>query len=269
MLTRRSALLCATLVALAGCSASEGSTVPDGYRLAWSDEFDGAAGARANAATWTYQQGTDWGNQQLEYDTDRTENAALDGNGNLVITAKRESFRGSNYTSARLNSTGKRSVKYGRIEARMKLPRGRGLWPAFWLLGSSCATVGWPLCGEIDIMEYKGQEPSTVYGTAHGPGYFAGGALSGKKTLTAARLDNSFHTYAVEWTATRIDWFIDGERYWTVQKGATPGPWVFDAPFDIILNVAVGGNFVGSPDNITTFPQSMTVDYVRVYEAIP
>jgi beta-glucanase (GH16 family) len=269
-MTRFALLVLATACASAVVSSCS-STPTDNtkWTLVWADEFDGAAGTKANAANWRADVGTDWGNAQLEYDTDRTENAALDGTGHLVITARREAFSGSAYTSARLTTEGKQVFQYGKIEARMKLPSGRGLWPAFWLLGANRPTVGWPQSGEIDIMEYRGQEPTTVLGSMHGPGYSGGGALTKRYTPAATRFDNSFHVFTVEWSAEQVDYLVDGTRYYTIRKADVPGAWVFDHPFYIILNVAVGGNFIGSPDQFTPFPQSMTVDWVRVYQLNP
>jgi beta-glucanase (GH16 family) len=247
-------------------SCSDAPTTNSAWTQVWADEFDGAAGSLPNAANWKFDVGTDWGNAQLEYDTDRASNASLDGSGHLVITARKEAFQGRQYTSARITTEGKQSFQYGKIEARMKLPSGRGLWPAFWLLGTDLPAVGWPQAGEIDVMEYRGQEPSTVIGTIHGPGYSAGSAVTKSKTLTATRFDNSFHVFTVEWSAERIDFFVDGLLYHAIPKAQVPGPWVFDKPFYIILNVAVGGNFVGAPDIFTPFPQTMVVDWVRVYQ---
>ena len=257
----------AVALLLAGCRDAPTETSP--WTLAWSDEFEGAAGERPNAANWRYEVGTDWGNAQLEYDTDRTSNAALDGEGNLVITARRETFEGRAYTSARLSTAGLRAFQYGKIEARMRLPRGQGMWPAFWMLGDDFQTVGWPQSGEIDVMEYRGQEPGTVLGSLHGPGYSGGAAQSRRYSPSATRFDNSFHVFTVEWSAERIDWFVDGTHFFAVRKSEVPGPWVFDHPFHILLNVAVGGNFVGAPNEFTPFPQSMTVDWVRVYQRAP
>jgi beta-glucanase (GH16 family) len=262
-MTRRTRLATALLCCL-GCSASPTASTPP-LALLWEDQFEGAAGTLPDAANWKFDVGTDWGNAQLEYDTDRASNASLDGAGNLVITARRESFEGRAYTSARLTTASRREFRYGRFEARMKLPTGQGLWPAFWLLGSNFSTVGWPATGEIDVMEYRGQEPSAIQGSLHGPGYSGGAALTTKKTVSGTRFDNSFHVFAVEWFPDRIDYFVDGARYQRIEKTTVPGPWVFDHPFNVILNVAVGGNFVGSPGNFTTFPQSMVVDWVRVY----
>jgi beta-glucanase (GH16 family) len=264
---KRHLFLATAALCLAGCESS--TTDADTWALRFSDEFDGAAGALPNVANWKFDVGTDWGNAQLEYDTDRATNASTDGKGFLVITARKEAFQGRQYTSARITTEGLKTFKYGRIEARMKLPSGRGLWPAFWLLGANRPTVGWPQSGEIDIMEYRGQAPGTVIGSLHGPGYSGGNALTKDFSPTATRFDNSFHVFSIEWNPLQIDYFVDGARYQTIQRFDAPGEWVFDKPFYIILNVAVGGNFVGSPDAITSFPQTMMVDWVRVYELNP
>jgi beta-glucanase (GH16 family) len=260
------AALCAGLCV---SSCSDSPTDTSNWTLVWEDEFEGAAGTLASAANWKFDVGTDWGNAQLEYDTDRASNASLDGSGHLVITARKEAYQGRLFTSARLTTEGKQTFQYGKFEARMKLPSGRGLWPAFWLLGANTPTVGWPQSGEIDIMEYRGQEPSKVIGTIHGPGYSGGAGITKSKSLSATRFDNSFHVFTAEWSAERIDFFVDGILYHTVTKDQVPGQWVFDHPFYIILNVAVGGNFVGAPDQYTPFPQTMVVDWVRVYKLTP
>lgn len=264
---KRSLLSLTVALCVASCSST--TTDADIWTLQFSDEFDGAANALPNVANWKFDVGTDWGNAQLEYDTDRATNASTDGKGNLVITARKEPFQGRQYTSARITTEGLKTFRYGKIEARMQLPSGRGLWPAFWMLGANLPTVGWPQSGEIDIMEYRGQVPETVIGSLHGPGYSGGRALTKDYTPTATRFDNSFHTFSVEWSPVKIDYFVDGTKYQTIQLGDTPGEWVFNKPFYIILNVAVGGNFVGSPDNFTPFPQRMLVDYVRVYQRNP
>ena len=264
--------LASLLVLLAGLHGCAGGT--DGgdgrdWTLVWSDEFDGAAGTPPSAANWGHDVGTDWGNAQLEYDTDRPANAALDGAGNLVITARRESFGGSAYTSARLTTAGRHEFQYGKFEARMKLPRGQGLWPAFWLLGADFPTVGWPASGEMDIMEYRGQDPGTIHGSMHGPGYSGGSALTRAWAPSATHFDNSFHVFTLEWSAARVDWYADGVRYFGVRREDVPGPWAFDHPFHLILNLAVGGTFVGAPSDATPFPAAMTVDWVRVYARTP
>jgi len=237
--------------------------------LVWSDEFDGPAGQRPDAANWRFDIGTNWGNNQLEFDTDRPENVSLDGQGHLAITARRENYQGSNYTSGRINTRDLFAAERGRFEARIKLPVGQGIWPAFWMLGDDFGRVGWPRCGEIDILEYRGQEPRVVHGSLHGPGYSGGGAITGRKILPGPEgFDDDFHVFAVTWEADRITWLLDGEPYQTFGPSDLPrgAPWVFDHPFFIILNVAVGGNFVGSPDQTTSFPQTMLVDWVRVYQ---
>ena len=247
------------------CSCDEG-TEPT-WTLTWSDEFDGPAGQLPSAANWAFDIGTGWGNRQLEYDTDRPENVSLDGNGNLAITARRESYMGSAYTSGRIKTQGLFEQAYGRFEARIRLPTGQGIWPAFWMLGADFDTVGWPQCGEIDVMEYRGQEPSIVHGTVHGPGYSGGGGITARYLLSGGRFDADFHVFAVEWTEAGIEWFVDGRLYHRVDRGEPSGEWVFDHPFFILLNVAVGGTFVGPPNESTTFPQAMLVDWVRVYRA--
>jgi len=236
--------------------------------LVWQDEFDGPSGQSPDPSRWTFDVGTGWGNSQLEYDTARPENAALDGAGHLAITARQENYSGQPYTSARLNTNGRFQQAGGRFEARMRMPSGRGLWPAFWLLGSNFSSVGWPACGEIDVVEYRGQEPALVHGSVHGPGYSGGSALTQVIAVPGAPLDSAFHVYAVDWTAGKIVWSVDGNDYFTVTTADLPrgGTWVFDHPFFIILDLAVGGTFVGSPDSTTAFPQQLLVDYVRVYK---
>lgn len=252
---------------LAGCGADTPSGPEGGdWRLVWQDEFEGPAGQLPDAAKWQFDIGTDWGNAQLEYDTDRPENVSLDGAGHLAITARQEPYLGQDYTSGRIKTKDLFERTGGRFEARIRLPRGQGIWPAFWLLGADFDEVGWPTCGEIDVMEYKGQEPSVVHGSLHGPGYSAGGAITRRFYLADSTFDADFHVFTVEWRADSIDWYVDGEHFQTVTPGDVPGDWAFDHPFFILLNVAVGGGFVGPPDASTTFPQTMFVDWVRVYE---
>ena len=261
------ALPLAFLLPLAGCSDDDGGTGPQEIVLIWADEFEGPAGQSPDPAKWRFDIGTDWGNDQLEYDTDRPENVSLDGDGRLAITAREEQYEGQPYTSGRIKTQGRFARTYGRFEARIELPVGQGLWPAFWLLGADIESRGWPLCGEIDIMEYRGQEPNVVHGSLHGPGYSGGGAVTGRFTLPGAGFDQGFHVFAVEWEPERITWLVDGVVYQRRTPEDLPGGtgWVFDHPFFIILNVAVGGNFVGDPDASTGFPQTMLVDWVRVY----
>lgn len=261
---------------LAGCEGpapviSPTSSATPGNRLVWAEEFDGPAGSVPLATRWGFDVGTDWGNAQLEYDTARPTNVSLDGSGHLAITARRESYLGSAYTSGRINTRGRFETTGGRIEARIQLPTGRGIWPAFWLLGSDIGTVGWPACGEIDVMEYRGQEPAVVHGSLHGPGYSGGNARTRAYTLPSGRFDTGFHVFAIEWTSSSITWLVDGTPYYAATPSSLPSGtrWVFDRPFFILLNVAVGGNYVGPPDAGTVFPQTMLVDYVRVYQAAP
>lgn len=230
--------------------------------LVWSDEF---AGSSINLSNWTYDiGGGGWGNNEYQYYTDRPENARIE-NGMLVIEAREERMRGRNYTSARLKTQGLRTFTYGRIEARLQVPYGQGIWPAFWMLGSDITTAGWPNCGEIDIMEHIGREPYNVYGTVHGPNYSGANGV-GNFTTLAQPVKDSFHVFAVEWTPTEIRWYMDGQQFHTVTPATVPGEWVFDHDFFLILNVAVGGYWPGYPDATTVFPQRMTVDYVRVYQ---
>ncbi len=249
---------------LVGCGEDEAAFE---WVLTWEDNFTGSSGELPNAAKWTFDIGTNWGNNQLEFDTDRPINVSLDGNGNLAIVAREESYQGSAYTSGRIKTQGKFQQHRGRFEARIKLPVGQGIWPAFWLLGSNFNQVGWPQCGEIDIMEYLGQQPNVIHGTVHGPGYSGGGGIGQSYTLPGANFNDGFYVFGIEWGENYIHWTIDGRRYHTVTDGAIPGgnAWVFNRPFFIILNVAVGGNWPGPPDATTAFPQTMLVDWVRVY----
>lgn len=245
-----------------------------GWTLIWSDEFDGSNGSGVDPQKWTLETGGGgWGNNELEYYTNRLQNAYLE-NGDLVIKAIRETYTGPdgvtrNYTSARLKTQGKFMQAYGRFEARIKIPYGQGLWPAFWMLGSDISQVGWPQCGEIDIMENIGREPSTVHGTIHGPGYSGGAGIGAPYTLpNGERFADAYHVYAIEWEPKAIRWYVDGTLYKTVTLNDLPAStnWVFNHPFFLLLNVAVGGSWPGSPDASTIFPQVMSVDYVRVYQ---
>jgi beta-glucanase (GH16 family) len=256
-----------------------GGTAPPApqWNIVWDDEFTQADGSSPDATKWGYDIGNGdngWGNNQQEYDTSRTNNVRIQG-GNLVIEADQESYGGKSYTSARMNTKGFASWAYGRIEARIKIPRGYGIWPAFWMLGTNItAGVNWPTCGEIDIMENIGNitnnEQKKVYGTIHGPqggGDYNGGSGVGGTYINGAPLGDDFHIYAVEWTTNQIKWFFDNNQYFTATPASLPGgsTWVFTAPQFIILNVAVGGYWPGYPDATTVFPQQMLVDYVRVY----
>jgi beta-glucanase (GH16 family) len=243
-----------------------------GRTLVWSEEFDGPAGQSPDPTRWSFDVGgSGWGNQELEYTTARPENVALDGAGHLAIVARAEGYQGKPYTSGRINTLGHFTRAFGRFEARMQLPTGAGLWPAFWLLGNNVGSVGWPGCGEIDIIENKGQEPNLVHGTVHGPGYSGGHGITAAHAVPGAPLSAGFHTYAVEWIANRVIFSVDGVDYFTLTPQQLPAntQWVFDHPFGIILDLAVGGTFVGDPTADTTFPQTLLVDWVRVWEPAP
>ncbi|HTJ41719.1 MAG TPA: glycoside hydrolase family 16 protein [Kofleriaceae bacterium] len=286
----------AALIAIAGAAACAPGTPPPGspadaeiaridsappadagpvlgypWHLVWQDEFDGDAGTRPDPSKWSADVGGDgWGNAQLEFDTDRTDNAALDGEGHLAIIARRENYGGNAYTSARLTTHGHLDRTYGRFEARMKLPKGQGVWPAFWLLGANFGSDGWPDCGEIDAMEERGQYPTRIRGSLHGPGY-SGGANHGREIDAGVDLSQDFHVYAVEWDPDRVIWKLDENVFFTATPADLPDGkvWVYDHPFFVILNVAVGGTYVGSPSGSTPLPQTMLVDHVRVYERLP
>lgn len=268
-----SVLLAVLFCAFGSCQDDDNAIADRNYQLVWEDDFAGAAGTSPDTSKWAFDIGIGpgndgWGNQELQYYTDRLENIALDGSGNLAITARRESFGGRAFTSARLNTKGIFAQAYGRFEARIKMPWGPGIWPAFWMLGGNIDEVSWPQCGEIDIMEYRGQEPHLIHGSVHGPGYSGGAAITKSFGLTNDRFDVDFHVFAVEWGEGYIDFYVDDTLYQRIKQEDAPGEWVYDQPFFIILNVAVGGNYVGFPTQQTPFPQTMLVDYVKVYKEI-
>ncbi len=253
---------------------------PSGWKLVWSDEFNTSKNTKPNEEFWGYEIGDGtvngipgWGNSELQYYTDKRENAATDGKGNLVITARAADgslqcyYGPCQYTSARLLTKNRFEVAFGRIETRVKVPRGAGLWPAFWALGTDIDKVGWPQSGEIDIMEHVAREPYRVFGTIHGPGYSGGQGFGNVYDLTEPVADQ-FHTFAVEWEPGEIRWYIDGIEYHRATAAdVAPNEWVYDHPFFLLLNLAVGGNFGGAVGSDTTFPQQFLVDYVRVYQA--
>jgi beta-glucanase (GH16 family) len=264
----KSILLFSVLVFTWSCTDDENTIKDRNWQLVWEDEFEGPAGQSPDATKWIHEIGTGWGNFQLEYDTDRPENSSLDGEGNLAIIARQESYSGAAFTSARISTKGLFEQTYGRFEARIKMPWGPGIWPAFWLLGTNIDEVNWPQCGEIDIMEYRGQQPSLIHGTVHGPGYSGGASISKTYGLEDARFDVDFYVYAVEWGEDFLDFYVNDVLYHRVTPEDVTGEWVYDHPFNIILNVAVGGNYVGFPTADTDFPQTMLVDYVKVYKEV-
>ena len=245
-----------------------GATSPtsyDGMNLVWEDEFEGNS---LNLAHWTHESGTGqngWGNNELQFY--RSQNTSIQ-NGHLVITAKKENFNGSEYTSSRIITKDKREFRYGRIDIRAVLPRGQGMWPALWMLGSNFSEVGWPACGEIDIMEMVGGNgrENTVHGTVHWQANGQRAEFGGSYRLSSGTLADQFHVYSIIWDARSIRWLIDNKEYHVIDT--TPAELdEFRRSFFFIFNVAVGGNWPGSPDANTTFPQHMIVDYVRVFQA--
>jgi beta-glucanase (GH16 family) len=273
---------------------------PSPWVLTWSDDFEGAAGTPPDATRWGFDLGTGpnqdgWGNGELQSYTSDAANIQQDGQGHLVITARRQAVGNRSYSSARIKTQGLFAQQYGRIEARIKLPAGKGLWPAFWMLGANIDQVdpatkkpfGWPTCGEIDILELRGNEPSKVVASLHGPQYFGAGAISKTYTLppavtadggtTPTSFDQDFHVFAVEWDPGRIDFLVDEVRFQSVSAHNNVSPpartWVYHHPFFLILNLAVGGSFLkstGQPDPNAPFPDAvMTVDSVKVYRRAP
>jgi beta-glucanase (GH16 family) len=247
---------------------------PSVWSLIWQDEFNGANGSAIDSTKWTPEiGGWGWGNNELETYTSRIDNA-FHNNGALTIKAIKEHFVGSDnipreYTSARLISKNKFSATFGRFEARIKIPFGQGIWPAFWMLGNDIDSSGWPTCGELDIMENIGREPATIHGTIHGLGYSGGNGISSSYSLPNNQpFADSFHVFAVEWEPGVVRFYCDGILYATRTPADLPAgkTWAFDHPFFILMNLAVGGTWPGNPDATTTFPQTMQVDYVRVYQ---
>jgi beta-glucanase (GH16 family) len=267
----KAALFAVNLGALLPCAKDETKTVTTYNTLVKADEFN-TAGA-PNPAMWNIDIGTGldiglegWGNDELQYYTDRPENIVVK-DGMLKITAHQESYKGSGYTSARIQTKNKFEKRYGRFEARIQLPWSQGLWPAFWMLGSNYYEVAWPACGEIDIMENKGQAPTHINGSVHGPGYSGDKAFTKPFELENDRFDTGFHVFGIEWGEGFINFYVDDVLYNQITPNDVKGEWVFDnQPFYIIMNVAVGGNYVGSPNKDSVFPQTMFVDYVRIYE---
>lgn len=235
-----------------------------GYTLAWQDEFDGTA---LDANTWTHETGTGndgWGNFELQHY--RPENTAVEG-GNLVITAKEESFNGSDYTSSRIVTQSKEEFQYGRVDIRAVLPEGQGLWPALWMLGANFSSVGWPRCGEIDIMEMVGGagKENEVHGTVHWDNAGSYASFGGSKTKSGGTFSDEYHVFSIIWDEGFIRWLVDDVQYHVIDTSPA-GLSEFREKFFFIFNVAVGGNWPGAPDGTTTFPQEMVVDYVRVFD---
>ena len=277
---KTSILKCIVILLFIGvynCSPDETQTVATFNNLVLEDEYD--KDGSLNSEIWNYDTGDGtaqgipgWGNNELQFYTDRTENVSVE-NGYLLITAKEEAFNGATYTSGRIQTKGKFQQKYGRFEARIRLPYGQGMWPAFWLLGDDTNGDVWPQIGEIDAMENVGSAPSEIFGSLHGPGYSGGESIGKSYNLPNDRFDTGFHVFGVEWGPNYINYYVDDVLYNQItpedveEETNGEGEWVFnDREFYIILNIAVGGNLPGSPNAETEFPQSMLVDYVRVYQ---
>jgi beta-glucanase (GH16 family) len=232
------------------------------YELVWQDEFN--TDGPIDGSKWVFDLGAGgWGNNELQTYTSDSANIHVE-DGSLRITA----ISDGGFTSARIKTQGKFDQKYGRFEASIKMPWGPGIWPAFWMLGADIETNPWPQCGEIDIMEYRGQEPNLIHGSVHGPGYSGGAAITRSFGFQDDRFDVDYNLFAVEWGEDYIHFFVNDELYQEIRPEDLTGEWVFDANFFLLLNVAVGGNYVGFPTEDTPFPQSMYVDYVRVYEEV-
>ncbi|RKN38059.1 glycosyl hydrolase family protein [Streptomyces hoynatensis] len=264
----------AEAAATRGAAEQAAAAVP--LAVTFEDTFDGPAGSAVNSSRWQQETGDNVNNHERQYYTPGNANAALDGQGHLVITARRENpgnyacwYGTCQYTSARMNTAGRFTAQYGHVEARMRVPRGQGMWPAFWMLGNDLGSVGWPASGEIDVMENIGSEPGTVHGTLHGPGYSGGESIGAGYTLPNGQaFADAFHTFAVDWAPDSISWSVDGQVYETRTPADLGGdPWVFNKPFFLILNLAVGGYWPGDPDGGTAFPQQLVVDHVRVSTA--
>ncbi|HMB99070.1 MAG TPA: glycoside hydrolase family 16 protein [Balneolaceae bacterium] len=275
-------ILLATALLFNSCGTSSGDgTDPVGddpnnepsevWNLVWSDEFEAD---QLETDKWSFQFGTGsqfglvgWGNNELQYYTDREENVFLE-DGLLHITALEESFEGRNYTSARIRTINKGDWKFGKIEIMAKLPEGQGMWPAIWMLPTEEVFGGWPKSGEIDITELVGHQPSTVHGTVHfGQDWPENRSRTSTYSLDSGKFSENFHLFSIEWEEDEIRWYVDGEQYHTIQpEDLEPENYPFNEQFHLILNLAVGGNWPGNPDSSTVFPQSMLVDYVRVFE---
>lgn len=246
--------------------SDEGYITPESYAgmtLVWQDEFNGT---EIDPNNWTHEIGTGnwgWGNNELQYYTERSDNSYI-SNGKLVIEAKQESFSGSSYTSARMITAGKQEYIFGRIDVRAKLPEGQGIWPAIWMLGANIWDVSWPQCGEIDIMELVGHEPTKIHGTSHFNN--SNSPLGGSYSLGSEKYIEKYHVFSVIWEEDEIKWLMDDNQFYSVTKNQVGSNYPFNNNFFFILNVAVGGNWPGSPDATTVFPQRMLVDYIRVFQ---
>jgi len=274
-------------VALLACTGPSSAPRPDTtstpareLKQVWADEFDGPADSRIDSTKWHYDLGDGcqsgncgWGNQEKEWYTSASQNISLNGQGQLQIVARPAAtgltcyYGTCRYTSAKITTRGTLDVAPGRVEARIKLPAGQGLWPAFWLLGSNIGAMGWPQCGELDVMENHGSNMTSTSSAMHGPGYSGNTPFVHSYQLAAGSFAEDFHTFAVEWDSSRVVFSVDGKQHYVIQRNDVErrGNWVFGGPFFVILNLAVGGTFDGDPKSDAILPATMLVDYVRVY----
>jgi beta-glucanase (GH16 family) len=257
-------------------SAPPPEVEPNGPNLIWGDEFEGPSGMPPDPDLWTHETGGGgWGNDELQYYTDSTDNSSLDGQGHLLLTARQVDpataglecwYGGCAFTSARLTTEDKQVWEHGRIEARVKVPEGGGIWPAVWMLGADIRDVGWPQAGEVDVMEFVGKSPDEVFGTLHGPGYSGGQSFGGAQDLEAP-VGADWHIFTVEWSAGLIVWKVDDIEYHrATPRDVAPNEWVFEDPFFLLTNMAVGGNFAGAVAEGTEFPKTLSIDYIRCYQ---
>jgi beta-glucanase (GH16 family) len=234
----------------------------------WAQEFDGPAGDAPDPSVWLAELGGGgWGDDQLQSYTPPPANAYLTGSGQLAIVARDEPDVLGGISSARLTTRGLVSFRYGHIAARIKVPSGAGVWPAFWMLGTDIDVVGWPACGEIDVMEHAGSDPSAVHGTVHGTGYAGVGHGIGHRFDTGSPLSDDFHTYSVDWVPGFISWHLDGNEYFRATAADVPGPWPFDQSFFLVINLAIGGSWPGNEPDASTLPAEMLIDWIRVVDS--
>jgi len=248
-----------------------------GWTPVWRDDFDGPAGSAPDDLHWNVEIRPSGQNMELDYDTNDRKNSFVDGSGHLVLQALKEQYvdetgvaSSQPFTSARLNTQGKVEQQYGRFEARIKLPTGgQGVWPAFWLLGNDVDDAGWPECGEVDILEWRGSYPKSIVSSLHGPGYAGGNSYHDHFDLPSGSYGDDFHVFTFEWTPSAVRWLVDGTAFYVKTPQGVKGRWAYDHPFFVILNLAIGGIFDGNPPLTTGFPQQMLIDYVSVEKLAP
>jgi beta-glucanase (GH16 family) len=259
-------------------------TSPPAWTLVWSDEFEGIAGAGIDTTKWRpdtadgcHMGNCGWGNQEKQYYSTGPDNIALNGSGQLMLVGRVAPqgltcyYGACRYTSGKITTRGKVEVMPGKVEARIKLPTGQGLWPAFWMLGAGFPATPWPHCGELDIMEFRGSQPATTSSAIHGPGYSGNTPFAHARTIAEGSFSGDFHVFSVEWGAMDIRFSVDDTLHYFIQRSDVErlGRWAFDQPFFMILNLAIGGTFDGDPQSDAVLPATMLVDYVRVYRRVP